>query len=162
MATAVGIIVAAAVSGATTALLASTVTNTTGTGTTQPSGATIRRRNTAATRCESSYEIDPQSGGLLCDMECMIIGSFGDEHAPGVKAVPKASSKPGGSFLPGVRQDLETIQSLIREDSSKTLTYSFFDFPGEECQRPKGEYLQKIEEFLQECKTPGGEIRLYQ
>lgn len=92
-------------------------------------------------------------------MECMIIGSFGDEHAPGVKAVCKTPLKPGGSYLPGFRQDLETIQSLIRKDSSKTLmiSYIFVDFPGEECQRPKGEYLQKIEEFLQGCKTPGGE-----
>ena len=95
-------------------------------------------------------------------MECMIIGSFGDEHAPGVKAVPKDPLKPGGSYLPGFRQDLETIQSLIRKDSSKTLSfvYIFIDFPGEECQRTKGEYLKKIEEFLQECKTPGGEIFL--
>lgn len=93
-------------------------------------------------------------------MECMIIGSFGDEHAPGMRAVPKEPLKPGGSYLPGFRQDLETIQSLIRKDSSKTLmiSYIFVDFPGEECQRPKGEYLQKIEEFLQACKTPGGEI----
>ena len=110
--------------------------------------------------CDSNFKIDPQYRGLLCDMECMIIGSFGDEHAPGVRAIPKDPLKPGGSFLPGFRQDLETIQSLIKEDSSKTLSYIFVDFPGEECQRLKGEYLQKIEEFLQECKTPGGEISL--
>ena len=87
----------------------------------------------------------------------MILGSFGDEHAPGVKVIPKDPLTPGGSYLPGFRQDLETIQSLIRKDPSKTLICVFVDFSGDECQRPKGEYLQKIEEFLQECKTPGGE-----
>lgn len=90
----------------------------------------------------------------------MIIGSFGDEHAPGVRAIPKDPLKPGGSYLPGFRQDLETIQSLIRKDSSKTLSCIFVDFPGEECQRTKGDYLKKIEEFLRECKTSGGEIFL--
>ena len=85
----------------------------------------------------------------------MIIGSFGDEHAPGLKVIPKDPLKPGDSYLPGFRQDLEMIQSLIREDSSKTLSCIFVDFPGKEC-RPKGEYLQKIVEFLQKCSTPGG------
>ena len=122
----------------------------------QPSVATVRRRNTATTRCENSYEISPR-GGLLCDMECMIIGSFGDQHAPGVRAVHKASSTSIGSFLPGVCQDLEKIQSLIRNDPSKTLIYSLVDFPGEECLCSKQEYLEKIEEFLQRCQTPGGE-----
>ena len=92
----------------------------------------------------------------MCDMECMIIGSFGDEHAPGVRAISKDPIKPGGSYLPGFCQDLETIQSLIRKDPSKTLIYVFVDFPGEECQHPKRKYLQKIEDFLRECKTPGG------
>ena len=87
----------------------------------------------------------------------MMIGSFGDERAPGVRAVPKDPLTPGGSYLPGFRQDLETIQSLISKDPSKTLSYIFVDFPGEECQRPKGEYLHKVEDFLQQCKTTGGE-----
>ena len=90
-------------------------------------------------------------------MECMIIGSFGDEHAPGLRATPKHPLKPGDSYLPGFRQDLETIQSLIGKDSSKTLSYIFFEFPSEEYQRSKGMYLQKIKEFLQGCNTPGGE-----
>ena len=110
--------------------------------------ATIRR--------DSRYEISPY-GGLRCDTEWMVLGSFSDEPAPGVKVIPKDPLKPGGSYLPGFCQDLETIQSLIRKDPSKTLIYVFVDFPGEECQRPKREYLQKIEDFLQECKTPGGE-----
>ena len=86
-----------------------------------------------------------------------MIGSFGDEHAPGVRAIPKDPLTPGGSYLPGFRHDLETIQSLIRKDPSKTLSYIFVDFSGEEGQRPKGEYLRKIEDFLQECQTLGGE-----
>ena len=93
-------------------------------------------------------------------MECMIIGSFGDEHAPGVRAIPKEPLKPGDSYLPGFRQDSETIQSMIRKDPSTTLIYIYLDFPSEEYQRPKQEYLQKIKEFLQGCKTPGGEIFL--
>ena len=107
----------------------------------------------ATTGC---YEISPD-GGLLCDTEWMILGSFGDKYAPGVKAISKDLHKRSGSLLSGFRQDLETIQSLIRKDPSKTLISIFVDFPGEEGQRPKEEYLQKIKEFLQECKTPGGE-----
>lgn len=121
---------------------------------TRPSSAVIRR-NTAATRRDSSYKIDPRSGGLVCDMECMIIGSFGDEQAPGVRAVRK--SKPIGSFLPGVREDVDKIQTLIKKDPSKILAYSVVDFPGERCLCPKGDYLEKIEVFLQDCESPGGE-----
>jgi len=136
---------------------------------TQPNTATIRRRNnatgtqpnaTASNRCSSSSNYRyTESGGLVCDMECMIIGSFGDKLPSGVEVVRKASTK-GGSFLPGVRKDLRTIQSLIRNDPTKTLTYVHTDFPGKGCLRPKEEYLQDIEDFLQGCKTPGGELSL--
>ena len=120
---------------------------------TEPSSAVVRR-NTAITGRKSSYEISPH-GGLVCDMECMIIGSFGDEHAPWVRAVRK--SKPIGSFLPGVREDVDKIQTMIKKDPSKILAYSVVDFPGERCLRPKGDYLEKIEVFLQDCEAPGGE-----
>ena len=93
-------------------------------------------------------------------MECMIIGSFGDQHAPGLRAIPKDPLTPGGGFLPGFHQELETIQSLIREDLSKTLTCIFIDFPGKQSQHPKGEYLQKIEALLQGYKTHEGEFLL--
>lgn len=127
----------------------STATNT------QPSTATIRRRNTTENRKCYSFE----SGGLVCDMECMIIASFG-ETPTGVTAVPKVPSK-GGSFLPGVREDLMNVQTLIKNDPHKTLAYTFMDFPGEECLRPREEYLQHIEVFLQGCKTPGGELSFH-
>ena len=78
--------------------------------------------------------IDSQSGTLLCDMKCMIIGLFGDEQAPWVTAVHK--SKPIGSFLPGVREDVDKIQILIKKDPSKILAYSVVDFPRERCLRP--------------------------
>ena len=113
----------------------------------------------ATTGWDSRYEIGP-GGVQWCDSEWMILGSFGDKHAPGVRAIPKHPLTPGGSYLHGFHQDLETIQSLITKDPSQTLSYIFIDFPGEECQRPKGEYLRKIEMFLQECKTPGGKIFL--
>ena len=85
----------------------------------------------------------------------MFIGSFGDEHAPGVKVIPKRFCKPVGPYLPGVKQDLETMKSNIDKDPSKTFVCSLVDYP--EDQRPKKEYLQKIANFLTECKTPGGE-----
>lgn len=143
---------------------------------TQPSGATITRRNTTTvqsntttdhqpatttrrdtttTRRDSDYKINPQNGGLLCNMECLLIGSFGDELAPGVKVIPKRFCKPIGPYLPGVKQDLETMNSKIEKDPSKTFAWSLVDYP--EDQRPKEEYLQKIEEFLTQCETPGGE-----
>ena len=55
----------------------STATNT------QPSTATTRRRNTTANRRCSSSGYSFESGGLVCDMECMIIASFGDESLQG-------------------------------------------------------------------------------
>ena len=75
-------------------------------------------------------------------------------------AVPKVPSK-GGSFLPGVREDLMNVQTLIKNDPHKTLAYTFMDFPGRECLRPREEYLQHIEVFLQGCKTPGGELSFH-
>ena len=124
--------------------------------TTDHQPATIRRRNTPTTSCDSAYKVDPEYGGLLCNnMECLFIGSFGDEHAPGVKVIPKRFCKPVGPYLPGVKQDLETMKSNIDKDPSKTFVCSLVDYP--EDQRPKKEYLQKIANFLTECKTPGVE-----
>ena len=122
--------------------------------TTDHQPATVRRRNTATTRRDSVYKISPY-GGLLCNMECLLIGSFGDELAPGVKVIPKRFCKPIGPYLAGVKQDLETMKSKIDKDPSKTLACSLVDCP--EDQRPKEEYLQLIEEFLTQCETPGGE-----
>ena len=108
--------------------------------TTDHQPATIRRRNTPTTGCDSVYKIDPEYGGLLCNnMECLFIGSFGDEHAPGVKVTPKRFCKPVGPYLPGVKQDLETMKSNIDKDPSKTFVCSLVDYP--EDQRPKNEYL---------------------
>ena len=125
---------------------------------TQPGTSTVRSRNTTAnSRCSSSDYSYTECGGLVCDMECMIIGSFGDELPSGVNAVPKASSK-CGPFLPGVHQDLQEVQTRIRNDPHKTLVYTLVDFPCQGCLRPKQEYLQRIEDFLQGCKTPGCEL----
>ena len=121
--------------------------------TTDHQPATTMRRDT--TRHDSVYKIDPQTGGLFCNMKCLLIGSFGDELAPGVKVIPKRFCKPIGPYLPGVKQDLETMNSKIQGDPYKTITWSLVDYP--EDQRPKEEYLQKIEEFLTQCETPGGE-----
>lgn len=89
-------------------------------------------------------------------MECLLIGSFGDKLAPGVKVIPKRFCKPIGHYLPGVKQDLETMKSIIDKDPSKTFACSLVDYP--EGQRPKREYLQNIEKFLTKCKLL--EVRL--
>ena len=123
--------------------------------TTDHQPATTTRRDTTTTRRDSVYKIDPQTGGLFCNMECLLIGSCGDELAPGVKVIPKRFCKPIGPYLPGVKQDLETMNSKIQGDPYKTFTWSLVDYPEDQC--PKEEYLQKIEEFLTQCETPGGE-----
>ena len=67
-----------------------------------------------------------------------------------------AAFNPRYIFLPGVREDAERIQDLVRNDPKKILSYVFLDFPGTRTLRSKDEYLEKIKTFLVDCKKHGG------
>ena len=97
---------------------------------------------------------------LICtDYQCMLIGAYGDQYSANVKGdvVPKQQllpTKPGGKFLPGVSDDLEIVQELIRKDPRKQLAYVLSDIPG--AQRSVANYLFKIESLFKECTCHGG------
>ena len=130
-------------------------------------------RPTPTTRKYSEFDVTDESdppepsiwydyyGGQFSEIECMIIGSFGEELPRGIKVERRCSavaqrSTRGTSFLPGVREDAERIQEIIRNDPKKILSYVFLDFPGEKTLRSKDEYLEKIKTFLVDCKKHGG------
>ncbi len=103
----------------------------------------------------NSLYYDDKFGHLQCHMnDCMIIASFGDELPSGVRVAKR--QRPGGEFLPGVREDLDKIQDLIDRDKSKVLRYVYTDYPGVEVQRSKTEYLNNIENFLKKSQANAG------
>ena len=117
-----------------------------------------KTRPTPTTRKYSEFDYH---GGQFSEIECMIIGSFGEELPRGIKVERRCSavaqrSTRGTSFLPGVREDAERIQEIVRNDPKKILSYVFLDFPGEKTLRSKDEYLEKIKTFLVDCKKHGG------
>ncbi len=96
---------------------------------------------------------DDKTGCLRCrTTDCMIIASFGSELPSGVHVAKKL--KPGGTFLYGVREDLNKIQALIRQDKSKDLHYVHTDYPG--IQRSKMEYLNNIESLMENSQAEAG------
>ena len=109
-------------------------------------------------RCSS---IDPT--WICTDYQCMLIGAYGNQYPTNIKedVVPKQPllSKPGGKFLPGVSDDLEIVQELIRKDPRKQLVYVLSDIPG--AQRPAADYLSKIEHLFKECTSHGGKSQYY-
>jgi hypothetical protein len=135
------------------------------------SSNTTGGRNDTEPESKYEYMLDPFSPDrrrdgssiaptLICtDYQCMLIGAYGDQYPTNVKedVVPKQPlpSKPGGKFLPGVSDDLEIVQELIRKDPRKQLVYVLSDIPG--AQRSAASYLSKIERLFKECTSHGGE-----
>ena len=99
----------------------------------------------------------------MCNVECMIIGSYGDELPSRLGAVPMKAARfiRESSFLHGVHEDFREIQDKIRSDPSKELVYAYPVFPGirkgtSELQ-PRAECIEKIEQLLKKCRQNGGE-----
>ncbi|XP_065883128.1 uncharacterized protein [Dysidea avara] len=93
----------------------------------------------------------------------MIIGSFGDKYAEGIKCSPKEKRPLGAGaglikhdFLPGVRGDAEKLQDMIRKDKDKELVYSLMEIPG--VQETKQFYINYITKFFKECSKNGALI----
>ena len=90
----------------------------------------------------------------------MIIGSFGDTHAEGIKCSPKDKRPLEGAgpvthdFLPGVKEDTLRLQDMIRKDKSKELVCTLTDYP----QESKRFYLDRIEKLFKECSKDGGQF----
>ena len=97
---------------------------------------------------------------LTRELQCIIIGSFGDTHAGGIKYSPKDKRPLGGAgpvthdFLPGVKEDVLRLQEMIRKDKNKELVYTLMDYP--DLQESKEFYLDKIKKLFKECSKNGG------
>lgn len=95
-------------------------------------------------------------------IECMLIGSYGDQYSPNLKKrVVAKKAKPSSvgardSKAPSglVAGDLDKLQAKICKDSRKVIACVLSDAPG--AQQTRSHYLEKIREFLVTCKTPAG------
>ena len=99
----------------------------------------------------------------MCSVECMIIGSYGDELPSRLGAVPMKAARRirESSFLHGVHEDFREIQDKIRSDPRKELVYAYPVFPGirkgTSELNPRAECVDKIEQLLKKCRRNGGE-----
>ena len=124
---------------------------------------------TQAAQIEAQRQLQPpptdrfsaSRNNLIRGSQCMIIGSFGDKYAEGIKCSPKEKRPLGAGaglikhdFLPGVRGDAEKLQDMIRKDKDKELVYSLMDIPG--VQETKQFYINYITKFFKECSKNGG------
>ena len=93
-----------------------------------------------------------------CDMDMMIISSFGDETCPSIDVAPKlqdntTSTKEKMSL---VRTELDMIQDHspnCKTSSQLAIRCVCFDFPGAEI--TKEYYIDRMKQFLQQCKEGG-------
>jgi len=118
----------------------------------------------------SSHEKDPRyneaNAGVLTRMECMLIASYGQEHDPETKAIPKEemdlneistrieglklTDEGGGAYT----TESQIVQRLLNEDKLKTLKYEFEETGYN--QRSRQLYIDKIINLFQNCQEPGG------
>ena len=92
-----------------------------------------------------------------CEMEMMIISSYGDETCPSIDVAPKLQDNTTSTSerMSLVRTELDIIQDLSHSSENSHLRYVCFDFPG--AQDTKDYYIDRIKQFLQQCKE-GGDI----
>lgn len=89
-----------------------------------PSKAPDRTPKHAAQARSSPTDRFTSRNNLIRELQCMIIGSFGDKYTEGIKCSPKEKRPLGAGtgerikydFLPGVRGDAEQFQDMIRKD----------------------------------------------
>ena len=92
-----------------------------------------------------------------CEMDVMIISSYGDETCPSIDVAPKLQDNTTSTSerMSLVRTELDIIQDLSHSSENSHLRYVCFDFPG--AQDTKDYYIDRIKQFLQQCKE-GGDI----
>ena len=115
----------------------------------------IKREDYPSQYCDRTGTVQVKTlTTFTTDYQCMVIGSYGNEHSLQVKAGIVPKQKPGGQFLGGVSDDLERVQDMIMNDPRKHLAYVLPDVPG--AQRSRSYYISKIENFLKACQNSGG------
>ena len=89
-----------------------------------------------------------------CDMDLMIISSFGDEWDPSIQVVPKQQDNSiNGKVLAG-RKEIEKIIDRCRQDKEVYLQDVCTDFPG--AQFSRDDHMDRIKQFLEKCEREGG------
>ena len=89
-----------------------------------------------------------------CDMDLMIISSFGDEWDPSIQVVPKQQDNSiNGKVLAG-RKEIEKIIDRCRQDKEVYLQDVCPDFPG--AQFSRDDHMDRIKQFLEKCEREGG------
>ena len=91
-----------------------------------------------------------------CDMDLMIILSFGDEWDPSIQVVPKQQDNVTAmdGKVVAARKELEAIIDRCRGDKELFLQDVCPDFPG--AQLSKDDHTDRIKQFLQKCEKNGG------
>ena len=91
-----------------------------------------------------------------CDMDLMIISSFGDEWDSCTKVVPKQQDNAAAmnGKVVAARKELEAIIDRCRGDKGLFLQDVCPDFPG--AQLSKDDHIERIKQFLQKCEKEGG------
>lgn len=93
-----------------------------------------------------------------CDMDLMIISSYGDELAPSVDVSPKlqdnemAYTSSGSTIL--ARKELEALTDIYQKDKTLYLREVCPDWPG--AQVSKNEKMDRIKQFFKNCDIEGG------
>ena len=91
-----------------------------------------------------------------CDMDLMIISSFGDEWDPSIQVVHKQQDNAtamNGKIV-AARKELEAVIDQCRGDKGLFLQDVCPDFPG--AQLSKDNHIDRIKQFLQKCEKGGG------
>ena len=98
-----------------------------------------------------------------CEMDVMIISSYGDETCPSIDVAPKLQGNTtlASERMSLVRTELDTIHDLSRKCTSSHLGCVCLDFPG--AQITKDCCIERIIHFLQHSKKGGNDtiISLY-
>ena len=91
-----------------------------------------------------------------CDMDLMIISSFGDEWDSSIKVVPKQQDNVtamNGKIV-AARKEMEAIIDRCRGDKGLFLQDVCPDFS--RAQLSKDDHIDRIKQFLQKCEKDGG------
>ena len=91
-----------------------------------------------------------------CNMEMMLISSYGDEFIPLLDAVPKLldNAVEASERLILARKELDAILDKCRVDDGVMLKYFCTDFPG--AQFPKYYYIDRVKKFFEQSDKDGG------
>ena len=90
-----------------------------------------------------------------CDMDLIIISSYGDEWDPSIEVVPKQQNSAIASNSTTVlaHKEMEAIIDKCREDKGVHLRNVWFDWPG--FQLSKHDLLERIKTLFNKCDNEG-------